>query len=166
MPLLRRTVVGLTVASGLAAAALVVPAGAGPLEFTGRGQSSAGPTGVRRVVSAATPANASSLRTGSVGITGSVSGLYPGATSPLPLTVTNAATTPVTVTSVTTTVANASTLCTKKNLHVTKYTHGALVVPAGGHAVVTVQATLVTAAGNACQGAVFRLTYHGKATPG
>lgn len=166
MPLLRRLTVGLTVASGLAAVALAVPADAGThhVEFAGVGRSTAAP-GSGVLNSAPTPAGTPPVReTGPIHITGSVAGLYPGESLPLALTVTNARTTAVTVTSVTTTVGNASALCTKKNLQISAFKHGALVVPAGGHATVTVQATMALAAGNACQGVEFSLTYHGKAT--
>ncbi len=169
MPIARRfvvgLVVGLVVASGVAAAALVVPAGAGPrpLEFTGLGRSSAAPAPPGGVTSTSERVGAAQSRVaGALTVSGSVSGLYPGATLPLPLTIVNASRTPVTVTSVTTSVANASRQCKKANLVVTAFTGGELVVPAGGHAVVTVAATMVTAAGNACQGAVFALRYHGR----
>jgi hypothetical protein len=167
MPTVRRIVVGLTVAGGLAATALALPAGAGPrpLEFTGIGRSTSALPSDPRNASPALPAGTTPVQeTGPVTITGSVGGLYPGATLPLPLTIANARTAPVTVTSVTATVADASKLCKKANLTVSQFAGGDVVVPAGGHAIVTLAVTMALAAGNTCQGAVFHLTYHGKAT--
>jgi hypothetical protein len=163
VPTLRRIAVGPTVAVAaaaavLAAAVLAAPtgAGAGPLAFTGIGRSTAAPV-------ATAPVGAPAVRAaGALAVTGSVAGLYPGVTLPLPLTVTNRSAKQVTVTSLTTSVANASKQCKRANLTVSPFT-GAAVVAAGGSALVTVQATMALQAGDACQGAVFVLTYHGKA---
>ncbi len=164
MPLVRRIAVGLTVATGLATAALVVPAGAGPkaVEVVGTGRSVAAPAAGTPVPAAGTGPVARA--SGRLAVSGSVVGLYPGATLPLALTVVNGRGTPVTLLSVTTSVANASKACTKANLVVSAYTGGAVVVPADGQVVVVVQASMPHGTGDACQGAVFDLTYHGKAS--
>jgi len=167
MPIVRRFVIGLTVASGLAAAALVVPADAGPQhhEFGGVGRSTTAPLPGRPASSTGDTVDAPLAKgSGTISVSGSVGGLYPGATLPLALVVSNMAGTPVTVVSVTTSVANASKLCKKVNLNVSGFTSGGLVIAADSHATVTVEATMALGAGDACQGAVFDLTYHGKAT--
>jgi hypothetical protein len=99
----------------------------------------------------------------SLSITGSVVGLYPGATLPLVLTVTNTKAQAIKVTSIATAVGKASKLCGAYNVHVTTFS-GKLLVPAGAKATTTVEVLMVHAATNACQGAVFPFRYHGLAS--
>jgi len=98
-------------------------------------------------------------------IAGHVSGLFPGETLPLVLTVTNHESFPITVTSITTTVGNASAHCKAGNLTVTTFS-GNLVVPAvkPRTATATVTVTMAHSAPNACQGARFLFRYSGLAT--
>lgn len=96
-------------------------------------------------------------------ITGKVSGLFPGKTLPLTLTVTNPDTVAITVTSITTGVSNASTTCLAANVKVTSFT-GSLTVGARSTGKVTVHATMSHGAPNACKGATFPLHYSGTAT--
>ena len=93
---------------------------------------------------------------------GSVSGLYPGASLPLKVKVTNHEQFAIVVTSITTTVHDASASCVAHYLTVGEFV-GRLVVPASGSAAVHVPVHLSHAAGNACQGATFPLTYLGQA---
>lgn len=96
-------------------------------------------------------------------ISGGVNGLYPGASLPLVLTITNPAAFPIVVTSVSTSVGSpAATGCASTNLTVTQFS-GRLSVPARSAATLTLTATLSHAAPDACQGAVFPLTYSGTA---
>jgi hypothetical protein len=99
----------------------------------------------------------------SFSISGTVTGLYPGKTRQLVLTVANPQKVSITVTSITTKVSNASTKCVAANLVVTAFS-GHLVVPAGKTAKATVNATMPHSAPNGCQGAHFPLAYTGVAT--
>jgi hypothetical protein len=166
MSTVHRILIGLTVAIGLTAAALAVPAGAGPrpLRFTGVGRSASTPVTDGKAASGTTTAGPSpAVVAGSITISGSVGGLYPGAKLPLPLTIVDTMSKKVTVTSVNTSVADASKKCRSKNLTVSGFT-GSRVIPAHGQATVIVKARMAVAAGNSCQGAVFSLTYLGTAT--
>jgi len=96
------------------------------------------------------------------GITGSIGGLYPGASLSLKLTATNHESFRITVTSISTTVHDASASCPAHYLTVGDYT-GSLVVPVSGAGSVHVPVHLSHAAGNACQGVTFPLTYVGRA---
>lgn len=96
-------------------------------------------------------------------ISGDVSGLYPGASLPLHLTVLNRERFPIVVTSITTSVSDAGALCAGSNLSVTSF-NGTLTLPAGGVNAVTVSATMLPSAPDACQGHVFPLQYRGAAT--
>jgi hypothetical protein len=96
-------------------------------------------------------------------IAGNVTGLYPGATLPLVLTVTNTKAQTITVTSISTVVGKDSKLCGAANVHVTKFS-GKLLVPATGKATTTVEVLMAHSAPNACQGAVFPFRYHGSAS--
>jgi hypothetical protein len=96
-------------------------------------------------------------------IAGSVGGLYPGKTALLVLTVTNFEPFAIVVQSLSVSVGNANTGCTASSVSVTGFT-GALAVPKLGTAMATVQFTLLHSAPDACQGAVFALTYSGEAT--
>lgn len=93
-------------------------------------------------------------------ITGGLAGLYPGATVPLVLTVSNSATFAITVTSIETFVSGPSTPCGRSYLNVGDFT-GALKVRARDQASITVFASLSLSSPDGCQGAVFGLRYVG-----
>src|SRR5215472_9199147 len=95
-------------------------------------------------------------------ISGGVSGLYPGSSLPLKLTITNPQQFTIDVTSVTTTVGAVSAGCAATLLSVTPFA-GNLLVPAQGKATLVVQAALDHSAPDACQGAVFPLIHSGSA---
>ena len=95
-------------------------------------------------------------------ITGSIGGLYPGASLSLKLTVTNRESFRIVVTAMSTTVHDASPSCPAGMLTVGDFA-GTLTVPASGTASVHVPVHLGHAAGNGCQSAVFPLTYAGRA---
>lgn len=95
-------------------------------------------------------------------ISGSVTGLFPGASMPLVLTVSNHREFAIVVTSITTSVGSPSPSCASANLSVSQFV-GNLSVPAEGTSKVTVTVTLSLAAPDACQGAVFPLQYTGNA---
>jgi hypothetical protein len=97
-------------------------------------------------------------------ISGGVSGLFPGRTMPLKLTVSNQESYTISVVSITTRVGNAKTACTAANVSVTSFS-GRLVLGGYDHAQVTVSVTMVKAAPTSCEGAVFPLVYSGVATP-
>jgi hypothetical protein len=99
---------------------------------------------------------------GSFRIAGSVGGLYPGLTKPLKLTISNPQHFAIVVTSVTVAVGDASQGCKAGNVAVTRFS-GRRRVGARGSAQVTLELTLVHAAPDACQGAVFPLRYSGRA---
>ena len=107
------------------------------------------------------PAVASSSTRSAFGIHGGTTGLYPGRSQPLELTVTNPQSFAITVTSITTAVGPASAACPAADLQVGPF-GGSLAVPAGGRAAVAVTATLAGAAPDACQGALFPLQYTGQ----
>lgn len=96
-------------------------------------------------------------------IAGGVTGLYPGLTAPMVLTVSNPGQTQITVTSVTTSVGDASASCLAGDVSVSAFS-GRLVVPAHGSATLSVSATMAHSAPDGCQGAVFPFTYTGQAT--
>jgi hypothetical protein len=96
-------------------------------------------------------------------IAGSTSGLFPGATLPLVLTVSNLQKVAITVTTITTTVGAASASCGASNVKVTSYT-GKLFVTAGGKAKATVHVTMAHGAPGACQNKTFSFVYAGLAT--
>jgi hypothetical protein len=96
-------------------------------------------------------------------ISGKVAGLYPGKTLPLVLVVKNLRPFEITVESITTTVGKARPACTAKNLKVTTFV-GHLRVQPKKSAKTTVKVTLLHAAPNGCEKAVFPFTYHGQAT--
>ena len=99
---------------------------------------------------------------GTFTIAGSVGGLYPGASARLVLTVSNPQPFAIDVTSITTTVGDASASCAASNLTVAAFS-GNLNVPGRSSARVAVPVALGHAAPDACQGAVFPLTYSGLA---
>lgn len=116
------------------------------------------------------PASAAGIARGADGnaaptfaISGKVSGLYPGKTLPLVLTVSNPNKYGITVRSISTAVGNASSLCVAANVLVTSFT-GALFVGPAATGKATVHATMVHSAPNACKGAVFAFHYKGTGT--
>lgn len=96
-------------------------------------------------------------------IAGTVGGLFPGASLPLQLTVSNPNDVAITVRSITTTVTAGSPHCAATRVKVTRFT-GQLRVGAAKTARATVHVTLAHAAPNSCQGARFVFSYRGFAT--
>jgi hypothetical protein len=105
---------------------------------------------------------ATSASSGTFRIAGSIRGLYPGDSAPLVLTVTNPNHFAIVVTSISTTVGRPRASCVASNLTVHRFS-GQLEVPASRSAKVSVPVTLSHRAPNACQGALFPLTYSGLA---
>jgi hypothetical protein len=95
-------------------------------------------------------------------ISGKLKGLYPGAKRGLVLVVHNPQTFAIVVTSITTTIASPSAGCQASNLVVGAFS-GQLTVAAGGSAKASVPVLMQHGAPDACQGAVFPLTYSGLA---
>jgi hypothetical protein len=96
-------------------------------------------------------------------IAGQVTGLYPGVTLPLKLTITNHQAFAITVTSMTTTVSNASKPCHAANVSVTSFA-GNLPIAAKKKATMTLEVTMLESAPNACQSQRFPFHYAGLAT--
>jgi hypothetical protein len=120
-------------------------------------------TGVswRRVALATrSPTAGTSARGFTIG--GDVGGLFPGDSVQLVLTVSNSFNFPIDVTSITTEIGAPNPGCVGSYLTVGAFS-GHLAVPAGGSAQLSVPTTLSHAAPDACQGAVFPLTYSGLA---
>jgi hypothetical protein len=92
-----------------------------------------------------------------------VSGLFPGKTLPLVLTLANPNKLAITVTTVKATVGNATASCTATYLSVTGYS-GHAVIAAGKTGKVTVDVTMKTSAPNGCEGKSFPLHYTGSGT--
>ena len=97
------------------------------------------------------------------GISGSVGGLFPGAHRALVLKVTNHHGFAIVVRSVSVLVGAGGHGCPAGNLTVAGFS-GAAPVPARGSGNITLPVTLSPNAGDACQGAVFPLTYSASAT--
>jgi hypothetical protein len=96
-------------------------------------------------------------------IAGKVSGLFPGKTLPLVLTLGNPNKLTITVTTVTTAVTNATSTCVATNVSVTGFS-GHLAIAAGKTGTVTVKVTMKTSAPNSCEGKSFPFHYTGSAT--
>jgi len=109
------------------------------------------------------PADNQAITAGSFKIAGNVTGLYPGLSEPLELTVTNPQGFAIVVTWIATKVQNASASCTASYLKVSAFS-GQLSVPAFGSSTTAVLAKLASGAPNPCIGAAFPLVYsgHGK----
>jgi hypothetical protein len=135
---------GVATAAALAAAAHGIPAG------TLRGEGASW-----RPASAVVQSTSSGFK-----ISGKLTGLYPGATRELVLVVHNPQMFPIVVTSITTTVASPSAGCQASNLVVTAFS-GELPLRARTSAEVSVPVLMRHVAPDACQGAVFPLTYSG-----
>ena len=114
-----------------------------------------GPSSSPRPAVASAPVGASgaSATTGFT-ISGSATGLYPGATKSLVLTVKNPSSAAIVVRSITVKVANASVRCPATELKVTSFS-GHLLVRAHKTATTTLKVAMAHGAPNACQGARF-----------
>jgi hypothetical protein len=122
------------------------------------GSGSSATPGVTRTPGVVTGA----LRT-SFTISGNITGLYPGSTLPLKLTVLNTMSFAIRVTSITTAVSNASNLCEASNVTVTSFSGSLLVLPKL-EATTTVQVHMADGAPDSCQGSVFPFSYSGLAS--
>jgi hypothetical protein len=98
-------------------------------------------------------------------LSGHVTGLYPGQRKRLVIVVRNRGSRPLRVSTVTTRVRDASGACKARNLRVAAF-RGALLVAGHRSRSVVVRASMRADSPTACQGAVFRLAFHGRATPG
>ncbi len=93
-------------------------------------------------------------------ISGNVQGLYPGASLPLDLVISNKLSKSIVVTSVNTTVTSTSHSCPATDVVVASYV-GQLNVAAHRSATVNVNVVMAHSAPNSCQGAKFAFAYHG-----
>jgi hypothetical protein len=143
-------------ALGLCGLSSATRSGGDQIVLTGYGTSGSGTPSA----STSTGAAPQTQTNGSFRIAGNVGGLYPGLSSPLVLTVTNAQPFTIVVTSIITTVNAASASCAAANLSVSTFS-GQLSVPASGSAKTTVVASLAQGAPDACIGASFPLAYSG-----
>ena len=98
-----------------------------------------------------------------VSVSGSVTGLFPGAHKALAVIVKNTTHVAIRVTRLSATVGNASATCAGANLSVGSF-NGSRRVPASGSATITLPVTMSHAAGDACQGVHFPLHYSATAT--
>lgn len=95
-------------------------------------------------------------------ISGGVSGLFPGTTRPLVLTLSHANNFPIRVTALSVAVGGAGPGCPSSNLSVSPY-GGAVTVPANGSATTSLDVTLSASAPDACRAGTWALTYSGTA---
>jgi hypothetical protein len=98
-------------------------------------------------------------------LSGHVSGILPGEQRQLAITARNRGRTPLLVRSVVTHVHDPSTACSGANLQVSKF-RGRLRLGARESRRIVVSVSMSTASPSACQGAVFRLSFQGRATRG
>jgi len=98
-------------------------------------------------------------------LSGHVTGLYPGQRKQLVILVHNRGQRPIRVRVITTDVRDASAACKARNLWVATF-HGSLRVRGQRSRSVVVSARMRVDSPSACQGAVFRLAFHGRATRG
>ena len=98
-------------------------------------------------------------------LSGHVSGILPGEQRQLVITARNRGRTPLLVRSVVTHVHDPSTACSGENLQVSKF-RGRLRLGARESRRIAVSVSMSTATPSACQGAVFRLSFQGRATRG
>jgi hypothetical protein len=131
------------------------PGGAVDIRLGGSGSASPGATG--QTLPPLVPAAA-----GRFSISGQVTGLFPGRSVPLLLSVTNPFKFEIFVVSVATTVGSATPSCVATNLSVSTFS-GHIGVPAGGAAQVAVSAAMSHTAPDGCQGVTFTLQYSGTA---
>lgn len=95
-------------------------------------------------------------------ISGQATGLYPGASRPLVLTLANGNNFPIRVTVLAVAVANAGASCAGTNVRVAPLATP-VVIPANGTATTTLTARMSNDPPNACKNATFGLTYSGTA---
>jgi hypothetical protein len=112
-------------------------------------------------VAAASIGNGHGGTTARFTLRGHVRGLYPGVHRKLKIVVHNPGRRAVTVRSITTHVSAVSSACKARNLHVSAF-HGRLRVPAHRSRRVSVRVWMRPDSPKACQGGVFRLTFHGR----
>ncbi len=93
-------------------------------------------------------------------ISGTTTGLAPGVTRPLNLTISNTQNFDIIVQTVTVTVGSAGAGCPGSNATATGFS-GSLTVPKNGTAPLVLSIRMVANAANACQGKTFPLTYGG-----
>jgi hypothetical protein len=98
-------------------------------------------------------------------LSGHVTGLYPGQRKRLVIVVHNRGSRALRVRVVTTRVRDASRSCKARNLRVTAF-HGSLRVAGHRSRKIAVRASMRADSPTACQGAVFRLAFRGRATTG
>ena len=98
-------------------------------------------------------------------LSGHVTGLYPGQRKRLVIVVRNRGSQALRIRAVTTRVRNASRACKARNLRVAAF-HGSLRVAGRRSRRIAVRASMRADSPSACQGAVFRLAFHGRATQG
>jgi hypothetical protein len=98
-------------------------------------------------------------------LSGHVTGLYPGQRKRLVIVVHNRGKRALRVRVITTRVRDASRACRARNLKVASF-QGSLRVRAHRSRRVAVRVSMRADSPTACQGAVFRLAFHGRATPG
>lgn len=159
--LFRQGAMGVLLVMG-ASGSLLVRASAEPILVAGRGTATPGapaPAGMH--LTAPAPHGAGKRR--GFEISGGVTGLFPGATRPVELTLTNRESLPITVVSVTTTVGNASARCSAAYVSVSAFS-GHLTVAGDSSANLTVSASMAHSAPDSCQAAVFPFRYAGEAT--
>jgi hypothetical protein len=137
-----------------------VGAGGGSADIRLGGSGNAGPGATGQTTSGPTSLVAASAARFS--ISGQVTGLYPGRTEPLTLSVTNPFKFEIFVVSVTTTEGSATPSCTAVNLSVSTFS-GHVGVPAEGVAHIAVSASMSHSATDGCQGVTFPLQYSGVA---
>ena len=135
--------------------------GPGPVVLVGHGTSLDPPAS--RAAVRPDPRTGRPAAGGEFSIGGGATGLYPGTTLPLVLTVSNPEGFRITVVSIATTVGDASGACPASYASVSAFS-GHVRVPARGTATVTVSAALAHSAPDACQGAFFPFSYSGEAT--
>jgi hypothetical protein len=98
-------------------------------------------------------------------LSGHVSGFLPGERRLLVITARNRGRTPLLVRSVVTHVHDPSAACSGGNLQVSKF-RGRLRLDGRGSRRIVVTVSMSAASPSACQGAVFRLSFKGRATRG
>ena len=98
-------------------------------------------------------------------LSGHVTNLLPGQRKHLVIVVRNRGSRALLVRVVTTQVRDASRACKARNLRVAAF-HGALRVAGHRSPKIAVRVSMRADTPCACQGAVFRLAFHGRATPG
>jgi hypothetical protein len=139
-------------------------AGSGPARsevLKGDGNSSASWSGTAG--GAPAPSVAAAETTRSFSIAGHTSGLYPGRTVPLVLTLTNLDNVMISVTSVSTAVGQPSRTCAADHVAVTRFA-GRVVLRPRQTSRVIVAVTMDRSTPNSCEGAVFPFRYSGLGT--